>query len=96
MPIASADVFTLVHDFSPRRGPADACGVEPRLLPREADRRRWREGWGETYLRTGMPAILEELARCSSGGRGRRPWRLVRRLVVRRAAVRDVGDVDRR
>jgi D-galactarolactone cycloisomerase len=58
--IRSAEVFTLVHEFAPRRGPSDAWGSShASCLVRLADA-DGVVGWGETYLRPGMAAILEE------------------------------------
>ena len=62
MTIASAEVFTLVHEFAPRRGPADAWGSSHAYCLVKLTDRDGATGWGETYLRTGMPAVLEEMA----------------------------------
>jgi D-galactarolactone cycloisomerase len=60
--IASAEVFTLVHEFAPPRGPSDAWGSSHACcLVRLADK-DGVVGWGETYLRPGMAAILEEFS----------------------------------
>jgi D-galactarolactone cycloisomerase len=67
MPIKSAEVFTLVHEFSPRRGPADAWGSSHGYCLVKLTDRDGATGWGETYLRTGMPAILEDLAQLLLG-----------------------------
>src|SRR6185437_8046153 len=60
--ITSADVFTLSHAFSPRRGPADAWGSSHAYCLIKLTDRDGVTGWGETYLRPGMSAILEEFA----------------------------------
>src|SRR5437762_8815693 len=62
MTIQTAEVFTLVHEFLPRRGPADAWGSSHAHCLVKLTDGDGATGWGETYLRTGMPAILEELA----------------------------------
>ena len=59
--IASAEIFTLSHTFSPRRGPADGWGsVHAYCLVKLTDT-DGATGWGETYLRPGMAPILAEL-----------------------------------
>ena len=62
MTIASAEVFTLVHDFTPRRGPSDAWGSSHAYCLVKLTDTDGATGWGETYLRPGMAAILEEFA----------------------------------
>jgi D-galactarolactone cycloisomerase len=62
MTITTAEIFTLVHEFSPRRGPADAWGSSHAYCLVKLTDADGRTGWGETYLRTGMPGILEEMA----------------------------------
>ena len=60
--ITSAEVFTLVHEFSPRRGPSDAWGSSHAYCLVKLTDTDGVTGWGETYLRTGMAATLEEMA----------------------------------
>ncbi len=61
MKIERAEVFGLRHEFSPRTGPSDSYGgVHAYCLVRLEDR-DGVVGWGETYWRPGMPAILEDL-----------------------------------
>jgi D-galactarolactone cycloisomerase len=60
--IEQAEVFTLVHEFAPRRGPSDAWGSSHayclvRLIDADGV-----TGWGETYLRPGIASVLEEFA----------------------------------
>jgi D-galactarolactone cycloisomerase len=62
MPITSAEVFTLVYEFSPRRGPSDSWGSSHAYSLVKLTDSDGVTGWGETYLRTGMPAALEEMA----------------------------------
>ena len=59
--ITSAEVFTLSHAFSPRRGPADAWGSTHAYCLVKLSDADGVAGWGETYLRPGMAAILAEL-----------------------------------
>jgi D-galactarolactone cycloisomerase len=60
--IASAEVFTLVYEFAPRRGPSDSWGSSHAYCLVKLTDSDGLAGWGETYLRTGMASILEELA----------------------------------
>ena len=62
MTIASAEVFTLVHEFTPRRGPSDSWGSSHAYCLVKLTDTHGMAGWGETYLRPGMPALLEEMA----------------------------------
>src|SRR4029077_16298960 len=62
MTIASAEIFTLVHEFAPRRGPADAWGSSPAYCVVKLTDADGAAGWGETYLRTAMASTLEEMA----------------------------------
>jgi L-alanine-DL-glutamate epimerase-like enolase superfamily enzyme len=59
--ITSAEVFTLSHVFSPRRGPADAWGSTHAYCLVKLSDADGVAGWGETYLRPGMAPILAEL-----------------------------------
>ncbi len=60
MTITSGEVFTLVHEFSPRRGPSDAWGASHAYCLVRLTDSDGTAGWGETYLRPGIAAILEE------------------------------------
>src|SRR5215210_3865656 len=77
MAIASAEVFTLVHEFAPRRGPSDAWGSSHDYCVVRLEDADGVVGWGETYLRTGMPSVLEEMAALLVGrdaGAARDAW----------------------
>ena len=63
MAVASAEIFTLVHEFAPRRGPADAWGGSHAYCLVKLTDTDGAAGWGETYLRPGIPGILEDLGR---------------------------------
>jgi len=77
MGITSADVYTVVHEFAPRRGPSDSFGSSHAYCLVKLTDADGATGWGETYLRTGMAAVLEELARLIIGvrpGDARATW----------------------
>ena len=60
--ISSVEVFTLVHEFSPRRGPSDAWGSSHAYCLVKITDSDGAAGWGETYVRPGLPATVVELA----------------------------------
>ena len=62
MPITSAEIFTLVHEFTPRRGPSDSWGNSHAYCLVKLTHSDGTTGWGETYLRTGMSVVLAEMA----------------------------------
>ena len=62
MTISSIETFVLRFPFAPRRGPSDAWGsAHEYCLVRITDS-AGASGWGETYVRPGLPATVAELS----------------------------------
>ena len=61
MTIERLEVFSLVYQFSPPRGPSIAYGDTHAYAVVKITNSDGVSGWGETYLLPGVSAIIEEV-----------------------------------